>query len=72
MNERETDMGPESMIVLHGFLRLPNREKMKVVNVMNEYFDSTEKERLRAELDERFEALEVIQNGIECKCCGRK
>lgn len=63
-------MDREAAIVLHGFLALPNREKMKVVEAMNEYFDSTEKERIRAQHDERFESLR--ESGIGCPCCGRK
>ena len=65
-------MDRDAEIVLHGFLALPNREKMRVVEAMNEYFDSTEKEGIRAEHDERFELLGVIENHIECRCCGRK
>lgn len=65
-------MDRDATIVLNGFLALPNREKMKVVEAMNEYFDSTDKERIRAEHEERFESLNVIENDIECKCCGRK
>ena len=36
-------MDRDSIIVLHGFLALPNREKKKVVDAMNEYFDSSER-----------------------------
>ena len=65
-------MDHDAIMVLHGFLALPNREKMKVVEAMNEYFDSTEKERVRAEHEERFTSLQVLANNIECRCCGRK
>lgn len=65
-------MDRDSIIVLHGFFALPNREKMKVVQAMNEYFDSSEKERVRAIYDEQFELLCIVENNIECKCCGRK
>ena len=65
-------MEPTTLLVIHGFLALPNREKLKVVEAMNEYFDSTEKERVRAKYDERFELLDVIGNRIECKSCGRQ
>lgn len=64
-------MDRDAIIVLHGFLALPNREKKKVVDSMNEYFDSNEKDRIRAVYDEQFERLGVIENKIECKCCGR-
>ena len=65
-------MDPESILVIHGFLALPNREKMKVVEAMNEYFDSTEKEKIRATYDEHFASLRIIENNVACKCCGRK
>ena len=65
-------MEPDTVLVIHGFLALSNREKMKVVEAMNEYFDSNEKERIRAEYDGQFESLDLIRNGVECKCCGRK
>ena len=65
-------MEPDSIVVIHGFLTLKNREKLKVVEAMNEYFDSNEKERIRAAYDEQFEALGIVENNIECKCCGRK
>ena len=64
-------MDSDAVIVIHGFLALPNLEKIKVVDAMNEYFDSTEKEPVRAKYDELFESLGVIENEIECKCCGR-
>lgn len=71
MNETGTHLDRDVILVLHGFFALPNREKMKVVEAMNEYFDSTEKERIRAEHDQRFESLGVTGKDIECKCCGR-
>jgi hypothetical protein len=64
-------MEKDATIVFHGFLSLPNKEKMQIVNAINEYFDSTEREPIRAGHDKRFDDLDVIGNAIECKCCGR-
>ena len=72
MNETDTPWNRDAIMVLHGFFALHNREKMKIVDAMNEYFDSTEKDRIRAKYDELFESLGVIGKGIECKCCGQK
>ena len=72
MSKDGTNLGGDALIVLHGFFALNDREKMKAVEAMNEYLDSSEKERVRAAYDERFESLNVIAEGIDCKCCGRK
>ena len=68
----DTKLDRDALIVLHGFLALPNRDKMKVVEAMNEYFDSTAKDEIRADYDAQFEMLRVTEGGLECKCCGRK
>ena len=41
-------MENDAIIVIHGFLQLPNLQKLKVVEAMNDYFDSMEKEVIRA------------------------
>lgn len=66
-------MDQDATLVLHGFLQLPNKEKMAVINAINEYFDAvSERESIRAEHDRRFEELDFVGRGIACKCCGRK
>lgn len=55
--------------VFHGFLNLPNLEKLKLVGMINEYFDSNEREPIRAANEEKFKALDLSKR--ECKCCGR-
>lgn len=60
------------LMVIHGFFALPNRQKMRVVDAINEYFDSTSREEVRSRYDQQFELLDVIGNEIECQCCGRK
>ena len=63
-------MEDDAVIVVHGFLQLSNLQKLKVVNAMNEYFDSMAKESIRAENDAAFLRLDI--DSIDCRCCGRK
>lgn len=63
-------MENDAIIVIHGFLQLPNLQKLKVVEAMNDYFDSMEKEAIRAKHDAAFAGLDI--DSIDCKCCGRK
>lgn len=65
-------MSEDSLIVIHGFLELTAREKMKVVEAMNDYFDNIDRrEEIRAEYERQFGALDVNGRGLPCKCCGR-
>lgn len=65
-------LNPDTLFVIHGFLSLPNRAKMQVVEAMNEYFDSGEKEKVRARYDESFAELTTAGAKIDCVCCGGK
>jgi len=65
-------MNDDATVVLHGFFQLPNLEKLKVVEAINEYFDSTEREPIRVRHDHRFEKLKMADPDFECKCCGRR
>lgn len=56
-------------IVFHGFLKLPNLEKLKVVEQINEYFDSMEREPIRAAHEEAF--AKISFEAKICPCCGR-
>lgn len=58
-------------VVFHGFLNLPNLEKLKVVEMINEYFDSNEREPIRAENEAKFKSVDFSAPGTICKCCGR-
>ena len=60
-------MENDTTVVFHGFLNLTTKEKMELVSSINEYFDSTDREPIRAGNEEAFAKL---KNG-ECKCCGR-
>lgn len=58
-------------VVFHGFLKLPNLEKLSVVEAINEYFDSTDKEEVRAGHDARFAEIDLNAPDFNCVCCGR-
>jgi hypothetical protein len=64
MNENVT-------VVFHGFLNLPNLEKLELVESINEYFDSMEREPIREANEGAFAAVGVGSAGKLCKCCGR-
>ena len=58
-------------IVFHGFLNLTAKEKLKLVEEINDYFDSNHREPIRAENEEKFKAIEGRPNGKTCLCCGK-
>ena len=58
-------------LVFHGFLNLPNLEKLKVVEMINDYFDSNDREPIRAANAEKFAQINFDQPEKICKCCGR-
>lgn len=55
-------------LVFHGFLNLANLEKLKLVEEINNYFDSTNREPIRAENEMRFKEMDLSK---PCKCCGK-
>jgi hypothetical protein len=66
-------MNKDAVMIVRGFLQLPNLEKKKVVEALNEYFDElNEREAFRAKIENEFRDLGTIENNIECKCCGRR
>ena len=64
-------MNKDAIVVLHGFFQLPNLEKKKRIEVINDYFDSMDREPIRAEYDEAFAQLKSNDPSFECKCCKR-
>ena len=56
-------------VIMNGFLHLPNLDKLKVVEAINEYFDSNDREPIRAANDEEFAKIDLDQT--LCICCGR-
>jgi len=63
-------MKDKTTIVYHGFLQLANLEKLELVNAINEYFDSMDREPIRAAADEEFEKLRTAAQPLKCPCCG--
>lgn len=68
--ERGKNMDTKTTIVFHGFLNLPALEKLALVNSINEYFDSMNREQIREANDKAFEEL-CADAAFECPCCGR-
>ncbi len=62
-------LSDNATVVFHGFLNLPNLEKLSVVEAINEYFDSNDREPIRAENDARFNELSSSPDR-KCVCCG--
>ena len=58
-------------LVFQGFLNLNGKEKLRLVEAINDYFDSNEREMLRAAWDAKFAALEANSPEKKCKCCGK-
>jgi hypothetical protein len=58
-------------LIFNGFLQLANLEKLALVEAINEYFDSNDREAVRAEADKRFAELQTSGPEFRCKCCGR-
>ena len=64
-------MKPDLTVVFNGFLKLPNLEKLELVNAINDYFDSNDREPIRAAADESFAKIDKGEPEFRCKCCGR-
>lgn len=60
MNENVT-------LVFHGFLNLNGKEKLKLVESINEYFDSMNREPIREANEQKFAEIDLAKN--PCKCC---
>jgi hypothetical protein len=58
-------------VVFHGFLNLTAKEKLKLVEKINDYFDSNEREPIRAENDSKFKNIDLNSGGKNCVCCDR-
>ncbi|MBP6003162.1 MAG: hypothetical protein KA746_06990 [Pyrinomonadaceae bacterium] len=65
-------MNKNLQLAFNGFLSLPNLDKMKMVELINEYFDSNDKESIRAAHDLTFSELSLSGDaGERCVCCGK-
>lgn len=58
-------------LVFHGFLNLNTKEKLRLVEEINNYFDSNNREPIREENETKFKTLDLTAPGKACKCCGR-
>jgi hypothetical protein len=58
-------------VVFHGFLNLTNLEKLKLTEEINNYFDSMNREPIRADNEAKFQKLKFDAPEKNCKCCGR-
>jgi len=64
-------MKEKAAFVFNGFLQLPNLEKLEVVNSVNEYFDSMEREPIRAAAEAEFKEIIGSKPSEVCPCCGK-
>lgn len=58
-------------LVFHGFLNLTAKEKLQLVEEINNYFDSNNREPIRADNEAKFKSLDLSSPGKSCKCCGK-
>ena len=58
-------------LVFHGFLNLNGREKLKLVEEINNYFDSNNREPIREEIEIKFKDIDFCKSGKSCVCCGK-
>ena len=64
-------MDEKLTLVFHGFLNLNAKQKLKLVESINEYFDSNEREPIRAENEAQFKEIEFGADDKICVCCER-
>ena len=64
-------MNENITVVLHGFFNLTMKEKVKLVEEMNNYFDSMNREPIREENETEFKKIQFDAKDKPCKCCGR-
>lgn len=62
-------MNENTIVVYHGFLNLSMKEKKQLVDAMNEYFDSMNREPIREAAEKQFVQIDLEKT--KCKCCGR-
>ena len=69
--ESQTIMEENITVVFHGFLNLTNLEKLKLTEEINNYFDSMNREPIRAEWEAKFKEIDWSASEKTCKCCGK-
>ncbi len=63
-------MNEQTKYVFNGFLKLRNLERLELVNAINEFFDSNEREKIRSDFEDGFES-NLNDKTRPCTCCGR-
>ena len=58
-------------LVFHGFLNLTAKEKLRLVEEINNYFDSNDRDPIRAENEQKFAAAGWESKEKKCKCCAK-
>jgi hypothetical protein len=65
-------MNKDLHVVFNGFLHLPNLDKLGFVELINEYFNSNEKETIRNHHDSVYaDVFDPYDGNDKCVCCGR-
>jgi hypothetical protein len=57
--------------VFHGFLNLTAKEKLLLIEEINNYFDSNNREPIRETHESRFKEIDWNAPERKCKCCGK-
>lgn len=75
-SRRESDSLDDIMeenitLVFHGFLNLTAKEKLRLVEEINDYFDSNDRDPIRAENEQKFAEGDWNSPEKKCKCCGK-
>jgi hypothetical protein len=58
-------------LVFHGFLNLTAKEKLRLTEEINNYFDSNYREPIRADNETKFQSIDLTASERGCKCCGK-
>jgi len=57
-------------LVFNGFLALSMKEKMRLVEKMNEFFDYTDRrEVIRKENEDKVHDMVAVREDLVCNCC---
>jgi len=62
-------MNENTTIVYHGFLNLSMKEKKQLVDAMNNYFDSMNREPIRETAENELAKIDLEKT--TCPCCRR-
>ncbi len=58
-------------VLFDGFLNLPNLEKLKLVEAINDYFDSNDREPIRRANKAKLAEINFDASESKCRCYGR-